>query len=40
MPYHQQLDSTVPAQPAQSGNSAVQPDPTQEPSCRTFMPGS
>ena len=35
---HVQPDPTVPAQPAQSGNSAIQPDPTQEfskpePSC-------
>ena len=28
---HVQSDPTVPAQPAQSGNSAVQLDPTQEP---------
>ena len=29
---HLQPDPTLPAQPAQSGNSAIQPDPTQEPS--------
>ena len=28
---HVQSDPTVPTQPAQSGNSAIQPDPTQEP---------
>ena len=28
---HVQSDPTVPAQPVQSGNSAIQPDPTQEP---------
>ena len=27
---HVQSDSPVPAQPAQSGNSAIQPDPTQK----------
>ena len=28
---HVQSDPTVPTQPAQSGNSGIQPDPTQEP---------